>query len=209
MSVTLCTAPSAGLLHIRRLFRWELLLHLAFMTKTGSGLSTSLQYFMSCRSRLPWWYPRCTRARRGEVTLQHNTLRFTSVTHVDVCSPQGMKDTIRVLFANEELVKQYGLPRPPQECSQLMNLTSQAAKEKRRSWLARAAMVSLSNFEAQQYSIRPPYICCTKPASTGQTGPSCMDGQTAVADANLLRSDAGYTKSYGQSGQQGMPSRPT
>ncbi len=59
------------------------------------------------------------------------------------CSSHGLKDTVRVLFANEELVKQYGLPRSQEECGHLLSLTSQDAKEKRRSWLSKVAMVRM------------------------------------------------------------------
>lgn len=52
-----------------------------------------------------------------------------------------MKDTSLVLFANEELIRQYGVPRPQEECTQLLSMLSQEAREKRRSWLSKAAMV--------------------------------------------------------------------
>ena len=52
-----------------------------------------------------------------------------------------MKDTTRVLFANSELIKRYGVPRPQEECTQLLSMLSEEAREKRRSWLSKAAMV--------------------------------------------------------------------
>ncbi|DBB13951.1 TPA: hypothetical protein ACH3X3_000930 [Trebouxia sp. C0006] len=51
-----------------------------------------------------------------------------------------MKDSVRVIFANEQLIKQYGVPRPQEECAHLMRLTSEEAQRKRRNWLSKAAM---------------------------------------------------------------------
>ncbi len=59
------------------------------------------------------------------------------------CSPYGMKDSVRVIFANEQLIKQYGVPRPQEECAHLLRLTSEEAQRKRRNWLSKAAMVGL------------------------------------------------------------------
>ena len=64
------------------------------------------------------------------------------ITHAN-CSPHGMKDVVRVIFANEQLIKQYGVPRPQEECAHLLRLTSEEAQRKRRSWLSNAAMVGL------------------------------------------------------------------
>ncbi|KAL0024765.1 hypothetical protein WJX79_003822 [Trebouxia sp. C0005] len=55
-------------------------------------------------------------------------------------SPLGTKDSVRVIFANEQLTKQYGAPRPQEECAHLMRLTSEEAQRKRRNWLSKAAM---------------------------------------------------------------------
>lgn len=68
--------------------------------------------------------------------------------HLDItcaiCSPHGMKDSVRVIFANEQLIQQYGVPRPQEECSHLMRLTSEEAQRKQRNWLSKAAMVGLT-----------------------------------------------------------------
>ncbi len=69
------------------------------------------------------------------------------------CSPHGMKDSVRVIFANEQLIKQYGVPRPQEECAHLMRLTSEEAQRKRRNWLSKAAMVGL--FCSSSAGVRP------------------------------------------------------
>ena len=66
----------------------------------------------------------------------------------DGCSEHGLKTMVRVIFANDACVEQYGEPRSQEECSRLLSLMSEEQHERRRTWLTKAAMVCMSRIVA-------------------------------------------------------------
>lgn len=67
---------------------------------------------------------------------------YLELTHTCTYSLHGLKDVDRYLFVNERCVEEYGEPRSQEECSRLLSLLSEEAREKRRTWLTKAALVS-------------------------------------------------------------------
>ena len=76
-------------------------------------------------------------------------------------SPQGIEDTVRVIFANNALIKQYGQPRSQEECSRLMTLSPEAVKEKRRALLSVMVwgQLLLLPFSRLCHSLSSPAVC--------------------------------------------------